>query len=349
MNRQRFKNLSPANFAFVMSTGVLSVVLERTGWSSLSHLFLIIGLIGYAVLIFLFAVRLIVLKSDILNDLKNIQVMFKYLTFAAGTNALAVSLCISQYNLPALFLGSIGIISTLLLTYTLFCTLFFHVQAPIQAISPFWLLLAIACNSSGIAITSLWENSLLTQPAFLLLAFCFWTFGVFMYLIFMTLNIYRMMFFPFVGRDMDPCYWTCMGAAAIAVVDGGQFVILHNPPLFINTLKPFIEGMILFLWGWGTAWIPILCLMELWKAFYFKVPFHYQPSLWAMVFPLGMYTSAVHHLSSILHVDILQPIVSIGVWITFFMWCLVAFMSRLNPFAGSLSYSNEPSNMPKAQ
>ena len=169
----------------------------------------------------------------------------------------------------------------------LFCTLFFHIQVPIQTISPFWLLLAITCNSSGIVITTLWENELLTNNIFLLFSFCFWTFGVFIYLIFMTLNIFRMLFYPFNGRDMDPCYWTCMGAAAIAVVDGSLLVLIQNPPLFLNAITPFIEGMLVFLWGWGTAWIPILCLMELWKKAYFKIPFHYQPSLWAMVFPLG--------------------------------------------------------------
>lgn len=152
----------------------------------------------------------------------------------------------------------------------------------------------------------------------------------------MTLNIFRMLFYPFNGQDMDPCYWTCMGAAAIAVVDGSLLVLIHNPPLFLNAITPFIEGMLVFLWGWGTAWIPILCLMELWKRAYFKIPFHYQPSLWAMVFPLGMYTAATDLLSLSVHLDILQGVVPICLWITFFAWCLVAYMSRLNPFSNSI-------------
>lgn len=178
---------------------------------------------------------------------------------------------------------------------------------------------------------------MINNDIFLLLAFCFWVFGVFIYLVFMTLNIFRMFFFPFKGQDMDPCYWTCMGAAAIAVADGSQFILIHNPPLFLNAIKPFMEGMILFLWAWGTAWIPILCLMELWKRFYFKIQFHYQPSLWAMVFPLGMYTAATDFLSSSIHLDFLQKTVPIWLWMTFLMWILVACMSKLNPFSNSTS------------
>ncbi len=335
INQSSLKNLSPANFAFVMSSGITSIIFNRTGWLNISFVFLIIGILGYLVLISLFMCRLFLLKKEVLQDFKDIQKMFKYLTFSAGSNALAVSCSLSGYNLIGLILAVIGVISTIVLTYTLFCTLFFHTQTTIQAISPFWLLLAIACNSSGIVLTTLWEKEMLLSNIFLLLAFCFWTFGVFIYLIFMTLNIFRMLFFPFEGKDMDPCYWTCMGAAAIAVVDGCHFILVHNPPLFFDAVKPFMEGMVLFLWGWGTAWIPILCLMELWKFFYFKVPFHYQPSLWAMVFPLGMYTAATDLLSSSIHLDFLQEMVQIWLWITFFMWCLVAYMSRLNPFSNS--------------
>lgn len=337
MNQTSLKDLSPANFAFIMSTGILSIIFNKTEWFSLSWLFLIIGFLGYVGLFSLFVVRLCVLRKEVLQDFTDIQKMFKYLTFSAGSNALAVSFCLSGYNQVGLILAVIGVLSTIALTYILFCTLFFHIQVPIQEISPFWLLLAIACNSSGIAITTLWENEMLISSSslFLLLAFGFWTFGVFIYLMLMTLNIYRMIFIPFVGRDMDPCYWTCMGAAAIAVVDGSQFILAQHPPLFLNAIKPFMEGMNLFLWAWGTAWIPILCLMELWKFAYFKVPFQYQPSRWAMVFPLGMYTAATDILSSSMHLDNLHHIVTIWLWITFIMWCLVAFMSRLNPFADS--------------
>lgn len=333
MSREAFKSLSPANFAFVMASGITSLIFHRTGWTFLSWFFLIMGSLGYLALIALFIQRTGVLKREVLEDFSDIQKMFKYLTFSAGSNTLAASYLLLGYDLVGLALGIIGVISTILLTYTLFCALFFHIQTSIQAISPFWLLLAIACNSSGIVLTTLWGKGVLTHPACLLLAFGFWTFGVFIYLIFMTLNLYRMLFSPFNGRDMDPCYWTCMGAAAIAVFDGGKFITVPNPPFFFTSIKPFIEGMILFLWAWGTAWIPILCLMQLWKSFYFKVPFRYQASFWAMVFPMGMYTAATDLIRLNLQLDFLQMVVHISLWLTFFFWCLFAYMSRLNPFS----------------
>lgn len=340
IDRTLLKNMSPANFAFVMATGIVSTIFFMNGWLHLSQLFLFIGLFGYLALICFFTARLVLFGKEILQDLRNIQKMFKYLTFSAGSNTLAVSSLLLGYDEIGWILSVVGISSTLILTYTLFCSFFFHVQASIQAISPFWLLLPIACNSCGIAITTLWNHEVISHTFFLLLAFCFWTFGVFIYVIFMTLNIFRMLFFPFKGQDMDLCYWTCMGAAAIAVVDGCQFILAHHPPLFFNAIKPFMEGMVLFLWGWGTAWIPILCLMVVLKYTYFKLPFQYQTSLWAMVFPMGMYTAANDLLSVSLHLDFLKSLALVWLWIAFLTWCLVAYMSRFNPFTNSTAESS---------
>lgn len=326
------KNLSPANFAFIMSTGVLSIIFNKQGWVGFSRLFLLIGLIGYLALVALFLYRITILKKETFQDFIDVQKMFKYLTFSAGSNALAVALTLNGYGQVGIILGVVGVLSAILLTYTLFCTLFFHVHPSIQTISPFWLLLAIACNYCGITLTTFWQIDMLRDPAFLLLAFCFWTFGVFIYFSFMALNLYRMFFFRFDGEDLDPCYWTCMGAAAIAVVDGSQFIIVQDLPAFFGAIKPFMEGVILALWALGTAWIPILVLMGLWKWAYFKVPFRYQTSLWAMVFPVGMYTAATDILGTSLQFPLLQKMVAPLLWITFLLWCLVFYMSRLNPF-----------------
>lgn len=332
MYRKLIENLSPSNFAFVMATGALALAFFKTGWTLLFEIFLFMGLVGYTILTVLFILRAYFLKSQLIDDFKDIQKMFRYLTFSAGSSALAMGFSLNGNEAIGLYLGCIGAFSFILMTYTLFCALFFHIHASIQAISPFWLLLAIASNSSGIVITTLWNSKMLIHPSTLLMAFCFWSFGVFIYGIFMGLNLFRMIFFPFSGKDMDPCYWTCMGAAAIAVVDGGQLISVINPPQFILMITPFIKGVILLLWAWGTVWIPILCLMEVWKVVYFKVPFHYQQSLWAMVFPFGMYTTATHFLTNIFQLKILEGWVSVLLWITFAVWCVVAYMSRCNPF-----------------
>ncbi|WP_068469322.1 tellurite resistance/C4-dicarboxylate transporter family protein [Candidatus Protochlamydia phocaeensis] len=326
--------LNPVSFGYVMATGALSTALYVTGWFVLSDIFLLFALLGYLFLVGLFSWRGIAYSQLVLSEISAIPPLFKYLTFSAGSNSLATRLVIDGYVKSGFILAFIGIISCLGLIYAIFCRMFFHRKASIQEISPIWLLMAIACHSCGISLTALWMDGALAHPFFLLFVFSFWSFGVFIYIIFMALNIYRMLFLPFGGKDLHPAYWTCMGAAAIAVFDGSQLILVEHMPVFIQVAKPFIEGMILLLWAWGSAWIPILLIMGGWKYGYFNMPFRYHPSLWAAVFPLGIYTLATYALLSHFHMDFLSPLVSFDLAVTFFAWILVAYKSRLVPWTG---------------
>lgn len=326
MDEKLVAKLDPIRFAYVMATTSTSIALFVTGFFTLSSLFLALALLGYVWLISLFITRLCLFGKSVLHNMKDIERLFKWFAFSAGTSALSIRLCLDGYDHPGAVLGIIGGVSTIVLIYTLFAVLFFHVKAPIQLVSPFWLLMAIACNSAGIVTTTLWGHGKIESPLFLLIGFGFFTFGVFIYASFMTLNIYRMVFLPFVGKDLNPAYWTCMGAAAIAAVDASQFILIKNPPLFLEAIIPCLTGASLLLWAFASAWIPILCIMEFWKYAYFKMPFQYHPSLWAIVFPLGMYTTATHLLATSAHLELVQPMTPIWLWTTVFMWGLIVVL-----------------------
>lgn len=326
------KKLDPVCFAYVMATGTLSTALHITGWTSLSLLFLFLAILGYLSISFLFICRVFFYPRQIMYDFVQVKTLFKCLTFSAGSNALAVRLALGDSLLGSKILAFLGVISTIILVYAIFSVLFFHEHTTIQAVSPFWLLMTIASHSSGIVLSTLWNHGILLQPAWLLGAFGFWTFGILCYIMLMTLNIYRMFFFPFEGKDLHPAYWTCMGAAAIAVFDGSQLIHLKHAPVFLETLQPFITGMVVLLWCWASAWIPILGLMGAWKYFYFKLPFLYHPALWAVIFPLGMYTLATDLLSKQMQLNFIQILVPVFLWITLLAWGLVAYIGRFIPW-----------------
>lgn len=327
MNIRALEKIEPVSFAFVMATAVISIAFNLTEWPLMSLLFLLIGTIGYGVLVLIFGFRLFFFRRQVKRELEDVLSLFKYLTFCAGTNSLATAFCltgIEGFDRICWILGIIGTVSTVLLVYGIFFHLFFRSRISIQSVSPYWLLMAIACNSSGIVLTTLWQQGILVNDLFLFISFCYWSFGVLIYLIFMTLNIYRMFFLEFTGKDLYPAFWTCMGAAAIAVVDGINLAFVDNAPSFREAVKPFIEGMNLTLWAWGTIWIPILCMMEFAKYFYFKMPFRYHPSLWAIVFPLGMYTVATYKLSTKEHLEFLSGMIPYCLWTATACWALIA-------------------------
>lgn len=331
MSLSSLEKLDPVSFAFVMATAIVSIAFKVSDWPLMSFLFLSIGAVGYGTLILLFGIRMFKFPGQAAKETGDVLALFKYLTFCAGTNSLAVSLSLTGFDGIAWVLGIIGAVSTIILVYTIFFLLFFRSRLSIQVVSPYWLLMAIACNSVGIVITTLWGRDVIYGDIYLLISFCFWSFGILIYLIFMTLNIFRMFFVEFTGKDLYPAYWTCMGAAAIAVVDGCNLSVVDHAPLFRDAAKPFIDGMDLILWTWGTSWIPILGMMEVSKYFYFKMPYRYHPSMWAIVFPLGMYTVATYKLSSTVHLEILNGMVPYCLWTAVFCWTFIAFSGIYNP------------------
>jgi hypothetical protein len=51
-----------------------------------------------------------------------------------------------------------------------------------------------------------------------------------------------------------------MGAAAIST-NAGSTLLLNEPALpFLHSMQPFLDGVTLIMWAWGTWWIPLLLL-----------------------------------------------------------------------------------------
>ncbi|MBS0654747.1 MAG: tellurite resistance/C4-dicarboxylate transporter family protein [Verrucomicrobia bacterium] len=313
------KKFDPVSFGYVMATGIISIAFKRLEWPSLSILFLLLALIGYVIL----NVRACWSFSILMNTVLDPQALFKWFTFSAGTNTLATRLTMEGWYQSGYWLAVLGSVSACIFLYWNFFRLFQTVES-IQSISPLWLLKAIACNSVGIAITTLWACGEISHPLYLVIAVGFWTFGFFIYLLLMSLNMYRMFFLPFEGSDISPAYWTCMGAAAISVFDASNIVTLQNVPEFLTSIRHFLQGMILILWLWGTAWLPILCFMGFWKYISFKMPFVYEPSLWAMVFPLGMYTVASHALPASILLPVAPAFVDTFLGLSIATWLMSA-------------------------
>jgi tellurite resistance protein TehA-like permease len=116
-----------------------------------------------------------------------------------------------------------------------------------------------------------------------------------------------------------------LGAVAITTV-AGSLLILHAPesPLLAG-LRPFVAGLTLFFWAVATWWIPLLLGLTLWRHVRMRHPLRYDAQLWAVVFPLGMYTVATQRLSMALDLSFLASIPVVLVWLAIIAWAVVAF------------------------
>src|SRR5262249_12500072 len=121
-------------------------------------------------------------------------------------------------------------------------------------------------------------------------------------------------------EDITPLLWVVMGAAAISTNAGSTLIATDSGLAFLQTMRPFIDGVTLIMWAWATWWIPLLLLLGLWKHGVRRVQLTYTPMLWSIVFPLGMYALASLRLSLAADFPPLRAISHAMLWIALVTW-----------------------------
>jgi hypothetical protein len=144
-----------------------------------------------------------------------------------------------------------------------------------------------------------------------------WGVGIVLYLVLVVIILLRLMVVEVTPEEMGPAYWIAMGATAISVRAAGGILDLpsHLAGFPVLELHPFAIGTSVVLCAFGTWWIPLLVLFGLWRHVVRGYPLAYEPRLWSMVFPLGMYTVASYTLGQAVHLELLvsdRPGVGLG-------------------------------------
>jgi tellurite resistance protein TehA-like permease len=151
-----------------------------------------------------------------------------------------------------------------------------------------------------------------------------WGIGLALYAIFVALFSYRIFFFKLTPEALSPLLWVVMGAAAISANAGTSLLMNSAHVPYLTNMKPFIDGITLIVWAWGTWWIPLLILFGAWKHVICRIPLSYNPALWSLVFPLGMYSVATFRFSLATQFPFLGYLGREFVWVATLAWLLTA-------------------------
>lgn len=346
------RTLYPGYFSCVMATGIVSVALLLSHVLALSVALWIAGGVLLVYLVGVYLVRATRFTREMRRDFLDPATAFGFFTFIAAVGVTATRSALGGWTLVPAILTAIAALAWFVLTYWTFAMLLFTNEQPIErALNGSWLIAIVATES--LAIT--WVLLTGIQPAqgatLQLLAYAFWTFGVLLYLIFITLIMYRFFFIRLRHGDLTPPYWINMGAMAITTVAGVRLLDVPSPSALLETLRPYIAGFTVMMWAWGTWWIPLLIVIGLWKYVVSREPIRYQPALWSIVFPLGMYATALQLLTHIRGLEFLADIGPASAWVAFAAWALVAvgwlwsaFILARNALLGITSAPPPPAN-----
>ncbi len=320
------KHLSPAYFALVMATGIVSIAAGDFELQVLAAGLFGFNLVAYLVLACLTALRSIRYPRLFFADMTDHRLGPGFFTAVAGSCILGSQCLLMAGSLAAatafLVLGTALWVG---LTYTSFTAFTVKREKPPleEGLTGAWLIAVVATQSIAVLaalIAGKWPQPLRLELNFFALSM--WLWGGMLYIWIISLIFYRYTFFGFSPDDLTPPYWINMGAMAISTLAGARLVQNTPDAPFLASLLPFLKGFTVFYWATGTWWIPMLLVLGVWRHLIRRFPLRYDPLYWGAVFPLGMYTVATKQMAAALELPFLSPLPPVIFVVALAAWTL---------------------------
>lgn len=317
--------LDPGYFAWVMASGIVSVGTDLLGYPVLSQIVLGVTVAAFVGLVLAYVARAIWFAPFVRRSLDDPSTAMAYFTFVAGAGVLAVRVLMAGHPAIAAGLGAAAAAVWLVLNYGLPWSIVARSHHPVlREFNGTWFIWVVGTQSLSIVAAGLvpyaGEEGL--RQGLAELSVCLWGVGIVLYLVLLVLIFLRLMIIDITPQEMGPAYWIAMGATAISVRAAAGILALpdHVGDFPAGDLRSFVTGTAFVLWSFGTWWIPLLVLFGLWRHVLRRYPLRYEPRLWSMVFPLGMYTVACYTLGHSAHISFMTTIAQVWVWVDVTAW-----------------------------
>lgn len=319
--------LFPGYFALVMATAAVSIASFLVGHTLIASAMLVLNWAFYAALWVLTAIRAICFPKRMIDDLFDHQRAPGFFTLVAGTCMLATQTILVTHGQAigrALWWLGLGLWFPIMYAFFTAVTVRSHKPTLAAGINGAWLIAAVATQSIVVSRGAV-DGMSPPAPEIQFLCLAMFMIGSMLYLAIIPLIFYRFTFVRLASRDFSPPYWINMGAVAITTLAGSTLIMRIGHWPVLQPVAAFLPGFTLFFWAAATWWIPLLLALMMWRYVIRKEVPTYEPALWGMVFPLGMYTTATFQLSRATGFDFLAGISEFFVFVALGAWA-VAFI-----------------------
>jgi tellurite resistance protein TehA-like permease len=312
------RGLSPAYFAMVMATGVVSVGLAYDGRRLLSRCLLVLTVAAFAGLVVLNGWRLVSYRSELVDDLTSPATGFGFFTFVAAADVLAARIAAGGTDV-ALVLLVVAAVCWLLRGYAVPWTTRLETRdRPLLASADgTWFLWAVGAQSVSVAAAAL--AGVRPGETLTAVAVSAWCLGLMLYGLTAVVLMLRVLTSGIGPAELTPPSWIAMGAAAITTLAGAEITLLPRSPLLDTTGDLVRDGSFLA-WVLATWLIPALLAAGWWRHVTHRLPLAYDVHLWSIVFPLGMYAVASSRLGEVTGLSLLRDIGRVWIWVALAAW-----------------------------
>lgn len=317
-------DLSPGYFAGVMGTGIVSIGARLTGHDALASILLWCAVGFYLVLVALNVWRIVAHRGRVFADLSDAGRAFGFFTFIAATDVISTALLNTSFAPAVIVLLGVSVVTWLVLGYVIpwLAMLGSGRRSTLDSANGSWFVWVVASQSIAVVSSGLAAVYPTLLSTLSMIAVMAWAIGIVLYIACAILVTLRVMLYGLKPADLDPSYWVTMGALAITVVAGSRILEMQDAPM-VDVTRGLIAGVSVIFWSFATWLVPVLIAAGVWRHRHHRVPLHYEPGLWSVVFPVGMYSVAS---ISIGDADALPFVESIGqawFWVSLAVWAAV--------------------------
>ena len=319
--------LFPGYFALVMATGVISIACQLLGMRAIALPLVAFNWIAYPVLWALTLVRVIRYPTLLMRDIFNHQRAPGFFTLVAGTCVLGTqNMIVLEARGIATALWWFGVGLWVVVMYTFFTAVTIRPRKPTlaQGINGAWLIASVATQSIVVLRAAI-DTEAAPHEVIQFLAITMFMIGSMLYLAIIPLIFYRLTFAKLSHAEFSPPYWINMGAVAISTLSGSLLLLRSESWPLVTPLVPFIKGLTFFFWAIATWWIPFLFALMFWRYMWKRDRFEYEPAVWGMVFPLGMYTTSTFQFDRAMSYGFLDPVPGVLIIVALAAWLLATF------------------------
>ncbi|MFD9005054.1 DUF488 family protein [Streptomyces sp. NPDC059582] len=316
----RIADLNAGAFAFVMGTGIVSTALNINKAHTASVVLLVVGLVGFAVLLPAYGWRFLCSRQRFMADLVGPR-SFAFLTIIIAANVLAARLESDGYTTAAEAFLAFGGVGWLLLGYGIPLGLIANTRRDpsIDQVNGTWFLWAVGSQSVAVAAVGLVPS--VSGDVLPVVALVCWGIGLMQYLLTAAIILARLLARPVDPGNLMTSSWIFMGAAAIGVLVGTRLLELPAGNMLLS--RSAIAGVSVVLWSFSSWLIPLLLALGVWRHVLRKIPFHYELGWWNLVFPIGMYAVTTHELGRVTKTSWLVTLGRWEIWVAGVVWVLV--------------------------
>lgn len=317
-------SLFPGYFALVMATGVVSIACQFMGLRPVAVTLVAVNWLAYATLWALTSLRALRFRAELLRDISDHQRAPGFFTIVAGTCVLGTQ---NVIVLGATAVGTVlwwlGLGLWFVIMYSFFTAVTVRTRKPTLArgINGAWLIAAVSTQSL-VVLRSALDAVAPPPPAIQFQVIAMFLIGAMLYLAIIPLIFYRLTFVPLRHEDFSPPYWINMGAVAISALAGSLLIQRGEMWPMLGPLLPFIRGFTFFFWAVASWWIPFLFALMGWRYLWKRDRLRYEPAVWGMIFPLGMYTTSTLQFDRAMGYAFLDPIPAVLVYAALSAWVL---------------------------